>query len=85
MNIVKHAEAGRATIRLRFNESSITATTEDNGKGFDSTEPRLGKGALGLLGMEERVTLLGGSLRIDSHPGRGTRIAVDIPTPPEWS
>lgn len=85
MNIVKHAEAGRATIRLRFNESAIAATMEDDGKGFDPTKPRLGKRALGLLGMEERVALLGGALRIDSQPGRGTRIAVEIPTSPEWS
>jgi signal transduction histidine kinase len=85
MNIVKHAEARRATIRLRFTASSIAAITEDDGKGFDPMEPRRGQRALGLLGMEERVSLLGGTLRIDSQPGKGTRISVQIPTPPEWS
>ncbi len=82
-NIVKHAEAGRATIRVRFNGSSIVATIEDDGRGFDPTGPRLGERALGMLGMEERVTLLGGVLRIDSQRGRGTRITLEIPTPPE--
>jgi len=82
-NIVKHAEARKATIQLCFHESSIAATIEDDGKGFDRNEPNLDITALGLLGMQERVSLLGGTWRIESQRGRGTRIAVDIPIPPE--
>ena len=80
-NIVKHAEAREATIELRFGESSIAAIIEDDGKGFDRVEPQPDANALGLLGMRERITLLGGTWRIESQRGRGTRIAVEIPTP----
>ncbi|MHC4402022.1 MAG: GAF domain-containing protein [Planctomycetota bacterium] len=74
MNTVKHADARKATIQMRFNESSIAATIEDDGKGFDRTEPDLDVSALGLLGMQERAEILGGNLRIDSQPRKGTRV-----------
>jgi signal transduction histidine kinase len=79
-NIVKHAEAKRATIRVEFKDSAIAAMIGDDGKGFDPQGSH-GERGLGLLGMEERVTRLGGTLRIDSKPGRGTRIALEIPLP----
>lgn len=77
-NIVRHAEASQARIRLDFGETAIGATIEDNGRGFDPREPRVRTG-LGLLGMAERVTLLGGTLRVDSEPSGGTRIGITIP------
>lgn len=81
-NIVKHARACRATIRLEFRETSVLGTVEDDGKGFDPLQARhvaeRGTG-LGLLGMEERVGLLGGSLSIESSPGGGTRLTLKIP------
>ena len=80
-NIAKHAAATRVYIGLRFKESSVEATIEDDGRGFDPVRSRTNWNALGLLGVEERVTLLGGSLRIDSREGYGTRITVDIPAP----
>jgi signal transduction histidine kinase len=80
-NIIKHAEARNATVELCFRHSSIGASIEDDGKGFDRTQLGRNAHALGLLGMRERVTLLGGTWRIESRPGRGTRVAVDIPTP----
>jgi signal transduction histidine kinase len=79
-NIAKHASAATAWIRLRFKESSIEAAIEDDGRGFDPVRSRTNWNALGLLGVEERVTLLGGTLRIDSVEGHGTRIALEIPT-----
>lgn len=81
-NIVKHAGAKTATIRVAFKTSSIAASIEDDGKGFDP-EKRKQEGGFGLLGMEERVTLLGGTFAIDARPGRGTRIAFTIPLPGE--
>lgn len=77
-NIVKHAGASQATVRVEFNPGSIATTIEDDGRGFDVAERRDGSG-FGLLGMQERVTLLGGSLRIESEPGRGTRVFLEIP------
>jgi signal transduction histidine kinase len=82
-NIIKHAGARQATIELCFRESSIAACIADDGKGFDRAELGQNSHALGLLGMRERVTLLGGTWRIDSRLGRGTRVAVEIPTPVE--
>ncbi len=75
-NIVRHAGARRATLRLEFRPSSLAVAIADDGKGFDPRETRRG---LGLLGMEERVTLLGGRWRIETEPGAGTRVALEIP------
>jgi len=77
-NIARHAEAREATIRVAFEASSVAVSIEDDGKGFDPGKRRR-EHALGLLGMEERITLLGGALTIDSLPGRGTRIVLEIP------
>lgn len=81
-NIVKHARASHARIRLEMKDDMITATVEDDGQGFDieaTFESRVGKKALGLLGIKERVILLGGSFDISSGPGKGTQLAVRIP------
>ena len=81
-NIARHAHAKSAHIRLRQNGRSLTLLVEDDGEGFDMTEV-LGSSdktrALGLLGMQERVALCGGSLRVESTPGRGTRVQAEIP------
>lgn len=85
-NIVRHAEARSARIRLERSGDRISVTVEDDGRGFDPAEvlhsPDRAR-ALGLLGMEERVSLLGGSLRVESAPGRGTRVRAEIPLEPE--
>ncbi len=55
---------------------------EDNGRGFDVAERQVAAAAerrLGLLNMEERVTLLGGRWEISSRPGRGTKLVIEIP------
>ncbi len=82
-NIVKHAEASKASIRLHFNKSSVSATIVDDGHGFDRKESALEARTFGLLGMEERTALLGGTLCIDSQPNGGTRVDLQIPTPAE--
>ncbi|MBI2853192.1 MAG: GAF domain-containing protein [Chloroflexi bacterium] len=81
-NIVKHAGATHARIRLEVKDDMITATVEDDGRGFDieeTFESRVGKKALGLLGIKERVILLGGSFDISSRPEEGTSVMVRIP------
>ena len=80
-NVTKHAGATRATVQLEREPSRILCTITDNGKGLDP-EFVLGRHkvqGLGLLGIRERVIALNGSLQIDSSPGRGTAIRVDMP------
>jgi PAS domain S-box-containing protein len=81
-NVQKHSRASKTEIVVEFGEDKTRMTIYDNGKGFDVGEsltelPRTGK--LGLAGMEERVRLLGGKLRIQSEPGKGTSITVEAP------
>jgi two-component system, NarL family, sensor histidine kinase DevS len=75
-NIVKHAQAQRVSIALTKMEGSVKAVVEDDGRGFD---PARTDGGFGLVGMGERLALLGGRLRIESSPGSGTTIAADVP------
>ena len=81
-NIAKHAEAKNGRIELRFKDSSIEARITDDGRGFDPVGSRTTWQTFGLLGIEERVAILGGTLRIDSQEGRGTQIHLTVPTPP---
>ncbi len=76
-NCSRHAEAHVVRIVVRQESGSLLLTVQDDGKGFD---PRLERG-LGLVGMEERVAHLGGTLRIDSGLGRGTLLAAELPLP----
>jgi signal transduction histidine kinase len=81
-NVVKHAEASKVKVRVDFGQGKMKLSISDNGKGFDPGEslaelPRAGK--LGLAGMEERVRLLGGTLKIQSKLGKGTTVEIEIP------
>ena len=75
-NIVKHAEASAVSIVLARSGRSVTAVIEDDGRGFT---PELDGDGLGLLGMGERLALLGGKLKIESSPGAGTTIVAEVP------
>ncbi len=78
-NIVKHAQCEHALITLDLEDpKQIHLGIEDCGIGFDASHPPLLPGHLGLTSMQERVTALGGTLKIDSQPGKGTRLSVDI-------
>ncbi len=84
-NILKHAEATRISVELRQSKTSAFLEIADNGLGFDTAVARQ-RGGLGLLGLEERAAAIGGLLFIDSHPGSGTLIRVEVPLknlPPE--
>lgn len=80
-NVVKHAQAEKASVRVTREGGNIVIEVRDNGQGLEPA--RLGAmppGHLGLRGMTERATLLGGQFALDSAPGQGTRITVTIPT-----
>jgi signal transduction histidine kinase len=82
-NVVKHAEARSVRVQLEFTDDIISLLVKDDGRGFDVkavTRAEDGTARLGLAGMTERATLLGGIAAIESEPGRGTQIRVEIPT-----
>lgn len=81
-NIRKHAQATKASIKLELNEHQIKAIIKDNGTGFEvpsRIDDFTVKSKLGLVGMQERVQLLGGVANIESEPGKGTSITILIP------
>lgn len=76
-NISRHAEATEAECVLVSDGSTLRLSVEDDGKGFD-VEEALTRGRRGLSGLRERVELLGGDLEIDSAPGRGTSVHIEV-------
>jgi signal transduction histidine kinase len=74
-NSARHANARNVEVRVKREGPRVNFSVRDDGAGFDS---RIVRG-LGLLGMEERVRRLGGDVRIDSQPGRGTLVAAELP------
>lgn len=80
-NIAKHAEASNISVVLRYRDSLLVAVVEDDGKGFDVSSIMASPDGkkLGLFGMYERASLIGGSLTIESQPGDGATIFLDVP------
>jgi len=81
-NVKKHAQASHAAIRLVASSPNIILRIEDNGQGFD-VERRLARSfrekRLGLSSMEERVSLLAGTMTIKSQPSKGTSLFIEVP------
>lgn len=78
-NVLRHARASKVTIRLEREGSGISLTVSDDGIGFDVRSKQNcpgGEGGFGLLGMEERAALLGGTLRIESAVGKGSSVVA---------
>lgn len=86
-NAAKHSRATKVRIGLQREGDLLSLEVRDWGKGFDVNHILAQRGPglhVGLLGMRERATLVGGDFRIESGPGKGTRIAVSVPVaPPE--
>jgi signal transduction histidine kinase len=80
-NVKKHANANRVLVRLRVDANTFTVEIQDDGVGFDAeaVQRRREAGHLGLLNMQERAELMGGRFTIQSQPGAGTRVRLDIP------
>ena len=79
-NIVNHSKSRTAAIEVDFGVNDLCVAINDDGKGFDAESAQPG---LGLLSMQERVALLGGTFSVTSRPGEGTRVNVQVPLPQE--
>jgi signal transduction histidine kinase len=81
-NVVRHAAARHVWIEVSQSDRVLELVVRDDGVGFDvapTQQKAIRRGSLGLLGMAERVQLLGGTLYVESEPGRGTRIRASFP------
>ncbi len=81
-NVVKHASATKVGIILERNEKEARLIIEDNGKGFDWGDVEISPAPtvrLGLLGIRERLSLVGGTLEVETAPGTGTTLIIHVP------
>jgi signal transduction histidine kinase len=78
-NAASHASTKTAKVTVTQASDKINVEIADNGSGFDAVRSR----GMGILGMEERVKRLGGTLTIDSGPGRGTTVKAELPLHPQ--
>ncbi len=78
-NVKKHAHATQTTIRLNFRGDRVQLMVKDNGLGMPAVNRPTGRTGFGLIGMAERARVIGGDLRIDSSPGKGTLVFVEAP------
>jgi signal transduction histidine kinase len=80
-NVAKHARARRCRVYLQRLPQTILVTVEDDGVGFDAAATARGEGGrgLGLVSIRERAAELRGTVRLESAPGRGTRLTVELP------
>jgi two-component system sensor histidine kinase DegS len=81
-NVKKHAQASKVRVKMEFSDAQVRITVGDNGKGFRLPKAMDGLaevGKLGLIGMQERAQLIGGTLKIQSGLEKGTTVIVDVP------
>ena len=77
-NVIRHAQAGHVGILMERRQGRVILFVEDDGVGFDSALPETTH-RLGLVGMRERAEMFGGTLTIESYPGKGTSVIVEVP------
>ncbi len=81
-NVWKHSGTSRAWVTLEFGDDKTVLTIKDDGKGFElpeKIEDLTVAGRLGLAGMQERAQLIGGRLKLESEPGKGTMVTLEVP------
>ncbi|MDO9066528.1 MAG: ATP-binding protein, partial [Chloroflexota bacterium] len=81
-NTAKHAQARHLRLLLTLGDDAATLSVEDDGRGFDPAtvlDSRYHRPAWGLLGIQERMALVGGSFDLWSKPGAGARVSVRVP------
>jgi signal transduction histidine kinase len=76
-NVLKHADATHARVRVHYGGGELVLEIVDDGRGFD--EAHVSQGHLGVAGMRARAGLIGGRLEIESRPGTGTTVRVAVP------
>jgi len=81
-NITRHAQASEVRVRVRRLEDKVHVTVVDDGRGFDPDDVKIGR-SRGLVGMRERVELLGGTLVLESAPGQGAAVRAVLPVAPD--
>jgi two-component system sensor histidine kinase UhpB len=78
VNVARHSKAKKVIVSLSRQNGLIVLSVVDNGVGFDK-QNTIGKKALGILSMQERISMIGGTYEISGEPGKGTRVVVTIP------
>jgi len=80
-NVAKHAKATRCRVYLQRLTNTVVVTIEDDGVGFTADDARTAgtTRGLGLVGIRERVAHLRGTVRMESSPGKGTQLTVEVP------
>lgn len=81
-NVLRHAQATKVNIIIEEEDGELVLEVRDNGRGITELE-KLGTVSLGLLGMRERASSIGGTIDITGCPGRGTKLSVRLPIKPE--
>ena len=82
-NVRSHAQAAQVRVMLDFDGHRVRVAVEDNGKGFDAPAALASKQKIsGLPTLQERMDLLGGTLAIDTQPGQGARVVMEVPAGP---
>ena len=82
VNVLKYAHASEVIVTLHYEDDHVRLTVQDDGRGFDPETPRqtsASGGGFGLISMNERARLLGGELRVESSPGKGTLVEATLP------
>lgn len=85
-NIARHSKAETVLLQLQLHDGRLQLDVEDDGRGFELASippPGVNTRGLGLMGMRERVEVLGGTLTIDSTSGQGTHLRLEVPLPQE--
>jgi signal transduction histidine kinase len=78
-NAAEHARARQVKVALRVADDQLEVEIHDDGRGFEESDPDTDREGLGLSGMLDRANHAGGTLRVDSHPGEGTRVTLSVP------
>ena len=75
-NCMKHAKASEISMTITRTDTALNIVVTDNGKGFDTDKPSSG---MGMRSIRERAASMGGTVSVDSRPGKGTTVIVELP------
>ena len=84
-NAVRHGRAAEIVVAVHWESAGVRLVVDDDGCGFDAAAVRApdARRGLGLAGIDERVSSMGGNVVIESKPGQGARVIIELPTPPD--